>query len=125
MTSSTISEITNSYWGPEILCFHVNASAGSSAVVTGPDLNLVTLSRTGTGDYTLTFAETLLQVPYVFQPMLEHADGQCQVSAVTTTTIRIKVRTVASSPAAADYDFSVIVLANRDLTHYRAAGSGL
>ena len=103
--------------GPRLVAFFVDGTGTAS--VSGPDADLVTLTDNGTGDYTLTFATTLQQTPFVFAPMSHTADVMAAVTtAISTTAVRIKTRTVATSPAAVDADFQVMMLVDMPPSSY-------
>lgn len=95
--------------GPRLVAFFVDGTGTAS--ISGPDKDLVTLTDNGTGDYSITFATTLQQTPFVFAPMSHTADVMFSVTtAITTTVVRILSRTVETTPAAVDADFQVMML---------------
>lgn len=95
---------------PRIICLTVDGTG--TAKLSGPDADLVALTDNGTGDYTLTFATALQELPYVFAPMSLTADVDFKSHATipTRTVVRILARTIETTPAAVDADFQVMML---------------
>ena len=96
---------------PRIVCFRVDG-LGQAARLEGPDKNLAAITDNGTGDYTITFATELQELPYIFAPMSETADicFMHHATAPTRTVVRILSKSVGTSPTATDCDFQVMML---------------
>ena len=102
--------ITTIKSSPRIICLTVDGTG--TAAISGPDADLVTLTDNGTGDYTITFATALQELPYIFAPMSLTADicYMHHATAPTRTVVRILSKSVEASPAATDADFQVMML---------------
>ena len=76
----------------------VSITGGASPAL-GEGKNLVTISRAGAGDYTITPVTAFQRAPIVTHGCL--TDGQiCQVASVSTTAIRVKLKDAATGVAA-------------------------
>lgn len=117
MSQVTDNAITTNMAGPRLVAFFVDGTG--TAALYGPDKDLATLTDNGTGDYTITFASTLQQTPFVFAPLSHTADVQpAIVTAISTTAVRITWKSVETSPAATDCDFQVMMLIDMSPANY-------
>lgn len=85
----------------------------------GPDANIVSsITDNGTGDYTITLAEPSKMNLHVSSIVLSTADASIIVFSVDKSTVRVKAKSVAGSPAAKDVDFSIQILFMDQLAQY-------
>ena len=96
----------------------VNGTA-TTPVASGPDAFFVqSITDNGTGDYTITLKEPAKMNLHVSSLVLATADASIIVFAVGTQTIQVKAKSVASSPAAKDVDFSISIKFADQLSYY-------
>ena len=76
--------------------------------ITGPDASLFTATKNGTGDYSLVPTVNFCEIPYV-SATSETADISLQQVVPTVSAIRIKSRSVGSSPAATTATMDVFI----------------
>lgn len=85
----------------------------------GPDSKFVeSITDNGTGDYTITLKEAAHATLHVSSIVLSTSDATAYVFAVTSSTVRIRARSVAGSPAAKDVDFSIQIQFADQLSYY-------
>jgi hypothetical protein len=88
----------------------VNGTA-ATPVASGPDAAFVeSVVDNGTGDYTITLKEPAKMNLHVSALVLATADSTIIPFAVTKSTIQVKAKSVAASPAAKDVDFNVKII---------------
>ena len=96
----------------------INGTA-TTPVASGPDAIFVqSITDNGTGDYTITLKEPAKMNLHVSSIVLATADATAIVFAVTTQTVQVKAKSVASSPAAKDVDFSIQIKFADQLSYY-------
>lgn len=96
----------------------VNGTAGTP-VASGPDAAFVSsITDNGTGDYTITLKEPAKMNLHVAALVLATADSTAIVFAVSTSTIQVKAKSVGTTPAAKDVDFSIQIKFADQLSNY-------
>jgi len=99
----------------------INASAGTDAVLTDND-GAATLTRGGTGDYTVTFVDNFNAAPVVTCAVVDAtfstlAEYSMVIQAVATSSVQFNVvlnATNATVTALADMDFHFMVVGSRE-----------
>jgi two-component sensor histidine kinase len=96
----------------------VNGTA-TTPVASGPDAAFVqSITDNGTGDYTITLKESAKIALHVSSLVLATADSSIIVHAVSTSTVQVRAKSVAGSPAAKDVDFSIQIKFMDQLSYY-------
>ena len=96
----------------------VNGTA-TTPVASGPDAAFVaSITDNGTGDYTITLKEAAKLNLHVASIVVATADSTIIPFAVTTSTVQVKAKSVASSPAAKDVDFNIQIIYMDQLSYY-------
>lgn len=91
----------------------------TTPVASGPDAFFVTsITDNGTGDYTITLKEAAQKSLHVSSIVCSTADSTGIVFAVTSSTVQVKFKSVAGSPAAKDVDFSIQIKFADQLSYY-------
>lgn len=104
--------------GQVVLNISINGT-GSTPAASGPDAFFVqSVTDNGTGDYTITLKEASKINLHVASIALATSDATAYVFAVTTSTVQIKCRSVAGSPAAKDADISLQLVFADQLSYY-------
>lgn len=96
----------------------INGTA-TTPVASGPDAAFIeSVADNGTGDYTITLKESAKMNLHVSALVLATADSTIIPFAVSKNTIQVKAKSVASSPAAKDVDFSIQIKYADQLSYY-------